>query len=56
MDGMGENFSEQEAKASFWKKNTKAVPGRWDYIWTLCFRLVYEGKNVICMLLICIPW
>jgi hypothetical protein len=28
MDGIGENFSEQEAKASFWKKNTKAVPGR----------------------------
>ncbi|KDR16026.1 TBC1 domain family member 22A [Zootermopsis nevadensis] len=28
MDGIGENFSEQEAKASFWKKSTKAVPGR----------------------------
>jgi len=28
MDGMGENISEQEAKASFWKKNTKAAPGR----------------------------
>jgi len=28
MDGMGENISEQETKASFWKKNTKAVPGR----------------------------
>ncbi|XP_069693868.1 TBC1 domain family member 22B [Periplaneta americana] len=28
MDGIGENFSDPEAKASFWKKNTKAVPGR----------------------------
>jgi hypothetical protein len=27
MDGIGENISE-EAKASFWKKNIKAVPGR----------------------------
>ncbi|PNF43903.1 TBC1 domain family member 22B [Cryptotermes secundus] len=27
MDGIGENVSE-EAKASFWKKNIKAVPGR----------------------------
>jgi len=32
MDGMGENISEQETKASFWKKNTKAVPGRWGYV------------------------